>query len=208
MKKVIGLIVLAIMVILPMNVHAGYSFEFKETAETDTTLTAELTVTLTGTSTLSKIGGNLTMKHVTLSKIEVADSRFTDASTGNTLLFNSSEKLTAGTYKIATVTFTKDGTATVDDECYVAWTPCVDETGSFVCQDTVVEVEEDLTCKIVDGKYYGKNGTEVTEEVYNSECVSNPQTGNFLPYVVIIAGIALAVGVFTVSRKNNTLYKI
>lgn len=208
MKKVIGLIVLAIMVILPMNVHAGYSFEFKKTSETETTLTAEISVTLTGSSTLSKIGGNLVMKHVTLSQVTVADSKFTDVSTGNTLLFKSSEKLTAGTYKIATITFAKDGTATADDECYVGWTPCIDETGSFVCQDTTIVIEEDKTCKIVDGKYYGKDGNEVTEEVYNKECVTNPQTGSFVPYVVIAAGIALAVGVFTVSRKNNTLYKI
>ena len=210
MKKVIGLIVLAIMVILPMNVHAGYEFGFdkNESTETDTSFTVDLSITITGSTTLSKIGGTVVMEHVTLGDITVTDSRFTNASTGNTLLFTSSEKLTAGTYKIATITFKKDGTATATDRCYVNWTPCIDESGSFVCTDTKIEIEEDYTCKIVDGKYYGKNGTEVTEEVYNEECVNNPQTGNFLPYVVIAAGIALAVGVFTVSRKNNKLYKI
>lgn len=208
MKKVIGLIVLAVMVILPMKVNAGYSFDFKEVAQDDTTLTTEISVTITGTSTLSQIGGTLTMKHVTLKSVTVADSKWTNVSSGSTLLFKAASNVGAGTYKIATVVFQKDNTATATDPCYVNWTPCTDETGSFVCGNTPIEIKETYTCKVVDGKYYGKNGAEVTEAVYNSECVSNPQTGNFLPYVVIIAGIALAVGVFTISRKNNKLYKI
>ncbi len=208
MKKVIGLIALALMIILPTKVYADYSFEFKEVAETDTTLTTEISVTITGSSTLSQIGGTLTMKHVTLGTVTMASSTWQNASSGNMLAFKASSNVGAGTYKIATIVFNKDGSATVTDPCYVNWTPCTDETGSFVCGSTPIEVKEPTTCKVVDGKYYGKNGQEVTEAVYNSECVSNPQTGNFVPYVVILAGIALAVIVFTVSRKNNKLYKI
>lgn len=208
MKKIIGLIVLAIMVILPMKVNAGYSFEFKEIAQDDTTLTTEISVTLTGTSTLNQIGGNLTMKHVTIKSVTMADAKWTNSSTGSSLLFKSSSSIGAGTYKIATVVFQKDGTATATDPCYVNWIPCVDENGQVNCKDEPIVVTETYVCKVVNGKYYGKSGTEVTEAVYNSECVSNPQTGSFLPYVVIAAGIALAVGVFTVSRKNNKLYKI
>ncbi len=208
MKKVISLIVLAIMVILPIKVNAAYSFEFKEIAEDDTTLTTEISVTITDSSTLSQIGGTLNMHHVTLGSVTMVDSSWANQSSGNTLLFKASSNVGAGTYKIATVVFNKDGNATATDPCYVNWTPCTDETGSFVCGNTPIEITETYVCKVVDGKYYGKNGTVVTEDVYNSECVSNPQTGNFLPYVVIASGIALAAIVFTVSRKNNKLYKI
>lgn len=208
MKKVIGLIVLAIMVILPMKVNAAYSFEFKEIAEDDTTLTTEISVTITGSSTLSQIGGTLNMKHLTLGSVTMTDTNWTNISTGTSLLFKASTNMGAGTYKIATVTFNKDGSATATDPCYVNWTPCTNETGSFVCGNTPVEIAETYVCRVVNGTYYGKNGTVVTEDVYNSECVSNPQTGNFLPYIVIVTGIALAVIVFTVSRRNNKLYKI
>ncbi len=208
MKKVISLIVLAIMVILPMKVNAAYSFDFKEVAEDDTTLTTEISVTITGSSTLSQIGGTLTMRHVTLGSVTMTDTSWTNVSTGSSLLFKAESNVGAGTYKIATVIFNKDGSATATDPCYVNWTPCTDETGSFVCGNTPIEISETYVCRNVDGTFYGKNGTVVTEEVYNSECVSNPQTGNFLPYVVILTGIALAVVVFTVSRRNNKLYKI
>ena len=208
MKKVISLIVLAIMVMLPMRVNASMAFEFIKVAEDDTSLTAEISVTLTGDTTLSQIGGTLTMNHVTLGSVTMADTNWTNVSTGNSLLFKASQSIGAGTYKIATVVFQKDGTATAEDDCSVDWIPCTDESGSFVCGNSKIEIEDVYICKIVNGVYYGNDGNVVTEEEYNEECVDNPQTGNFLPYVVIGAGIALAVGAFTVSRKNNKLYKI
>lgn len=208
MKKVIGLIVLAIMVMLPMKVNAGYSFEFKEVSENDTTLTAEISVTITGDSTLSQIGGTLTMNHLTLGSVTMNDTNWTNVSTGNSLLFKAASNIGAGTYKLATVVFQKDGTATSDDECSANWIPCTDESGSFVCGNTKIEITETYICKVVDGVYYGVDGDVVTEAEYNEECVTNPQTGSFLPYVVIAAGVALAIGAFTVSRKNNKLYKI
>ena len=210
MKKVMGLIVLAIMIILPMKVNAAYSIEFKKVAEDDanSTLTTEIILTVTGNSTLSQIGGQLEMKHVTLGSITVTDSKWTNVSSGNTLSFTASSSVGAGTYKIATIIFNKDGTATADDNCYVGFTACADETGSLICTDNKIEITETYICKVVNGTYYGKSGNVVTEDVYNKECVSNPQTGNFLPYIVIASGIALAVVVFTVSRRNNKLYKI
>lgn len=64
---------------------------------------------------------------------------------------------------------------------------------------------ENPTCKIVDGKYYDDKGNEVTEAEYKEACENpeNPQTGSFIPYAIIIGGIALAGGLYFITKKNK-----
>lgn len=209
MKKILGAIALAIMVALPMKVNADLSFQFNCEAmdQTTRTKTCEIVGTASGTSTISRFNGTLELRHLTIKTI-TANSPWTNSSNGTNLVFSAPSNVSNQTFKIATIVFDVDEGVTSEDTCYAAFTPCVDENGNFACSSDKIEITPTYTCKVVNGKYYGKNGNEVTEEVYNSECVSNPQTGSFLPYVVIVSGIALAVTVFTISRKNNKLYKI
>ena len=182
MKRVLGLIVLAMMVVLPMKVNAaldfsGFTCDDKVTAaDGSVTKTCYITGKATNGSSISTFTGTFT------SQTPVSSSSFT----------------------IATIVFSVDNTA---EKCAVQLIPCYDESGNFGCGNAV-EVTEEQFCKVVDGTYYGKDGSVVTADVYNAQCVTNPQTGNFVPYVVIIAGIALAVGVFVISRKNTKLYRI
>ncbi len=206
MKRVIGLIIFAMMVILPTTVNAaGYNWSMKSTQD-DSTVTIELSITINNKS-YTKIGGNFTLSHLTLDSI-TPESGWTYEASGNTLTFTNPAGITNGTYKIATIVFKKDGLATENDKCNVTWNGCVDEEGSYICEDQPVTYTETYTCRVVNGKYYGKNGTEVTEAVYNSECVTNPKTGSFLPYIALGTGLVLAGVVFAISRKNNKLYKI
>ena len=206
MKKVLGIIVLAMMVVLPMRVNAALDFSgFRcdEVDKTNATKTCYIIGKATNGSSISKFTATLTLQNMSIKSI-TASSPWTNNSNGTSLEFNATTSVSSDNFTIATIVFDVDNTA---EKCAVQLIPCYDENGTFGCGNTV-EVTESYVCKIVDGKYYGKNGTEVTAEVYETECVNNPQTGSFVPYVGIIAGIALAVGVFTISRKNTKLYKI
>lgn len=209
MKKVIGLIVLAMMVVIPMRVNAaldfsGFKCDDKVTAsDGSVTKTCYIIGKATNGSSISKFTGTLTLQNMSIKSITASDP-WTDASNGTSLAFNASTNVSSSNFTIATIVFNVDNAA---EKCAVQLVPCYDENGTYGCGNTV-DVTESYTCKVVNGKYYGKNGTEVTADVYEAECVNNPQTGSFVPYVVIVAGIALAVGVFTISRKNTKLYKI
>ncbi len=63
-------------------------------------------------------------------------------------------------------------------------------------------------CKTNNGIYYGKNGTEVTEEVYNKECINNPQTGSFIPITLFIIGIVISLTILVKTFQSNKFYKI
>ena len=207
MKRVMGLIVLAIMVVLPISVNAELSGKYSFNCTEDKvahTMTCSINADVSGKS-LTKFSGILTLGPAVSIKSITPNDTWTDESNGTNLNFStSSGKI--GTFKIATIVFDIKADSP-DKDCTVSLMPCATEDGLYGC-GSEIKVTEGYTCKVVDGKYYGKNGNEVTAEVYNAECVNNPQTGNFVPYVVIIAGIALAVGVFTISRKNTKLYKL
>ncbi len=209
MKKVIGLIVLAMMVVVPMGVNAALDFsgfrcdEKVTAADGSVTETCYIIGSATNGSSISRFTATLTLQNMSIKSI-TASSPWTDYSNGTNLSFTASTSVSSSNFTIATIVFNVDNTA---EKCAVQFTPCYTEDGSYGCGDPV-EVTEKYSCKIVEGTYYGKDGSVVTESVYNSQCLDNPQTGNFLPYVVIFAGIALAVGVFTISRRNTKLYKI
>lgn len=209
MKRVIGLIVLAMMVVLPMKVNAaldfsGFTCDDKVTeSDGSVTKTCYIIGKATNGSSISKFTGTLTLQNMSIKSI-TASNPWTNESNGTSLLFTSPSNVSDSTFTIATIVFTVDNTA---EKCAVQLIPCYDENGTYGCGNTV-EVTESYVCKVVNGTYYGKDGSVVTADVYAEECVSNPQTGNFVPYIVIVAGIALAVGTFTISRKNTKLYKI
>ncbi len=209
MKKVLSLFVLAMMVILPMKVNAALDFsgfycdDKVEAADGTVTKTCYIVGKATNGSSINKFTGTLTLQNMSIKSI-TASNPWTDNSTGTNLDFTASQSVSSSSFTIATIVFTVNNKA---EKCAVQLIPCYTEDGKNGCGNSV-QVTEEHICKVVDGTYYGEDGSEVTAEEYAAQCVSNPQTGNFVPYIVIIAGIALAVGVFTISRKNTKLYKI
>ncbi len=212
MKKILSLIVLGCLLVMPMSAKAAISFQNgfkcdKKVYETDgsATMTCYISANATSGSTLSQFTGTLQLENLTVKSITPA-SNWMDYSNGNSLSMRTTQGMT-GEFQIATIVFTVNDVA---KQCRAVLVPCYDENGEFKGCDSEVTVEETKSCytDTANGVYYGKDGSVVTEEVYNSECVKNPQTGGFLPYAVIISGIVLAVGVFTITRKNNSLYKI
>ena len=228
MKKVISVIVLAMMVVLPMSVKADLAFNETVKGKSKDGFYCDVTKKdsagnaleercyiigrATGGSKISKFTATLTLQNMSVIAINAntaggwtdATTNWSAASTAVNLVFNNSAAIGDAKFTIATIDLKVN---TVGEKCAKQLAPCYDENGNYACGNTI-EITENYVCKVVGGKYYGKNGNEVTAAVYEAECLENPQTGSFVPYVVIIAGIALAVGVFTISRKNTKLYKI
>lgn len=65
------------------------------------------------------------------------------------------------------------------------------------------------TCKVEGDKYYCKNALECTKEEYEKECIpENPQTGSFLPYAIILAGLGVAGAFYFTTRKKAKIYHV
>ncbi len=206
MKKILGTIALAMMVLLPITVNAaiGGNITCDDLDQDTKTKTCYITGSATNGDSLTEYTGTLKLVNAAIVSITPA-SGWTDASSGTNLKFTSSTEVSGSSFKVATIVFSYTGTA--GEKCTITFTPCYTSDGEYTC-GTPTSVEESYTCKVVNGTYYGKDGSVVTADVYNSECADNPQTGSFVPYAVIISGLALAVVVFTVSRRNTKLYKI
>ena len=99
-----------------------------------------------------------------------------------------------GNNLVATITLDASGAASTDT-CEIG-----------LNQETTTETPK---CKIENGKYYDNNGNEVTETEYKAACetTENPQTGSFLPYAVIVGGVAVA-GLLYFMTKKNKIYHI
>lgn len=128
----------------------------------------------------------------------------TKSETGNGIDVKLTHKdgLTAGTRKIvATISLTIADDTPSTEKCEITI------EGIKSTPETPVETPK---CKVVDGKYYDANGVEVSEEAYNAACTTseNPQTGSFLPYTLIIAGLVLAGWLYYVTKKNNKMYQV
>jgi hypothetical protein len=210
MKKLISLVVFAIMVVLPISVKASgvsYGISCDVMDETTRTKTCEIYGTSTGSSSVTSFQATLGLTNVSVKTITAA-APWVSSSSGTNLVFKSSTAVSGTNFKIATIVFDVAEGTTSESNCKIELNVCSDANGEFTCEEETVTATPTYSCKVVNGTYYGSDGSVVTEEEYNSACVSNPQTGNFLPYAVIAAGVVLAIAVFTVSRKNNKLYKI
>lgn len=106
----------------------------------------------------------------------------------------STGELTAGN-KVITTKVSLDGSGSTNstDPCLITLS---------MGTSTIVDTPK---CEIKDDTYYCANGVECTEEEYTSQCTTteNPQTGSFLPYVVIIGGMILAGGLYMFTKRSK-----
>jgi len=79
-----------------------------------------------------------------------------------------------------------------------------------VVSDTMSSLTGDSTlkCKIKDGKYYDKNGSEVSKDDYVKQCQNNKKTGLILPTIAITLSLLLLMVIYLKTKKNSKLFKI
>lgn len=220
MKKIISIIALAIMIVIPFNVKAAGDLSVTQECTKDEatrTQTCAFYLTTTGDVSLTKFSMNMTLRNLSIkSSANNAPWKTPTITPGE--VSGSTSKYTVGLQSDTPVKGTKQKIITIvfelaegvqANDCDIKYNICTDETGKFVCGSETVTVEQKKpSCKVENGKWYDKNGKEVTETEYNASCVTNPKTGNFLPYTIVGAGIVLIISVFAITRKNNKMYKI
>ena len=113
-------------------------------------------VQATHPSIIIGVSGTITVKNMELKKIETV-SPWVNNSNGLNVKFTSATGL-VGNFTVAKITFSVDNTAA---EC----------STDFIPDPPTIEKRY---CEIIDGYYYGSNGSLVTKEQYDQECGTTP----------------------------------
>ncbi len=227
MKKILGLTVIAFLVsiVIPLNakaldaeIFASSGTSMTETTEGGKTFSLKNTAGSSSKKVPLYIGANVTDGSLTElnAHVELENSNFTFSGE------RSDYRLTSGWSGTVTKSATGNGidikltsTSGLNTRSIVATINLIvsdNAPSTDTCKITLGTTEAPVTpkCQVVDGTYYDANGNEVSEEAYNAACTTaeNPQTGSFLPYTLIIIGLALAGWLYYVTKKNNKIYQV
>lgn len=217
-KKMLSLIVTLMLVMIPMSVHAasfsGTVFGSEDEAMSATTLnggsitcpksedgkyaTCYIGIRVTsGTATAFSV--DATLKNMTYDSYDELNgwSMKSPTQSGNNIKFEFTNRngVTAGnTVLVAGITYKVNNAA---EECGIVFT------------NTSSEEPTNPVCTAENGKYYCKNAQECTQAQFQSECTpENPQTGSFVPYLVVIGGIGIAGAFYLITRKKAKIYNV
>ncbi len=222
MKKIFGFVVAMLVVMIPMTVHAdsfgGTVFGSEDQAMTKTTLNnASITCpkSADGKTATCYIGVRVTSGTAKSFKVEATLKNMT---------FDSYEELNGWSMKSPTQSgsniayeFTnRSGVAAGNTVLVVGITYRVnnaaEECGITFTNTSATDPDPEPTnpvCRVENGNYYCKDAQACTKEKYESECTpENPQTGNFIPYVVVLAGLGVAGAFYLVTRKKAKIYHV
>lgn len=185
MKKIIGMLAIALFVALPLSVSASISFKDgmkctdpEQSSEGKYFVTCTLSATTTNNEPLTSVSIDLTFNepsNIVLDESTVKGSgAFTAAVLGTTMSFNASTPQTGSKIELGSFTYYINDIA---KDC------------GFVYVPTGADIEEP------------KQTVTVTP-------VENPKTGSAVSYVAIGAGILLVAGAIVLSRKNTKMYNV
>lgn len=225
MKKILWLCVFAILAtaLIPLNAKAlsGEIFISKDITMTTTTEGGKaIEIDNNGESTRIYLGANVTEGSLTAidAHIELKNSNFTfDSATkipgwsgtiaaseeGNGIDIHLTNEGATGRKIAATISLEVTSNTPSTEKCEVVMTMLEEPA-----QETPTVTPK---CKVENGVYYDANGNQVTEEAYKESCstpTENPQTGSFLPYTIIVIGLAVAGGLYIVTKKNNKMFNV
>lgn len=160
MKKIFMTILIIVAILAPVRVNAaidftGYYCDPKQDLG-DGTFYMTCHIVVTSTEEINQVSGTLILTNVTLESIKTYDDWTSDNGLSSNVSFHANTGH-SGTFTIADLVFTGDLS---DEECEASFMP---DHGSY-------EEPEVLVCAILDGVYYGENGTVVSEEEYYEQC--------------------------------------
>lgn len=218
-KKMLGFVVAMLLVMIPMGVRAadfsGSVFGAEDEAMNKTTLNSSTITCPKSTSgdtatcyigirvtsgTAKSFSVTATLTNMTYDSIDAMNgwTYTTPVTSGNTITFNFNHRtgLTAtNQVLVAKVTYKVNNRA---QEC-----------GIRITSTNATTPEEPKGCRVENNKYYCQNGEECSKAEYDEKCVpSNPQTGSFVPYVVVLSGLGVAGALYFVTRKKAKIYHV
>ena len=162
MKKILGILLVLATIIMPYyHVEAksynfgGYYCDQKQPID-DKTFYLVCHIVVSTDFNVNHIEGNLILKNVTLTDIRTNNDWVNNNGTSSHVNFTSKTSH-EGSFTVADLIFTGN---LADTECEASFNPTIAEE----------LVKTNPTCAIVDGEFYGKNGTKVTDEKYYEEC--------------------------------------
>ena len=160
MRKLLLVFLMTIIIFAPVSVNAavdftGYYCDSKQDLG-DGTFYMTCHIVVTSTEEINQVKGQLILTNVTLESIKTYDDWTNNNNLSSNVNFTASTGHT-GTYTVADLLFTGDLSA---DEC----------EASFMPDSAVYEEPESHVCMIVDGVYYGEDGTVISEEEYYEQC--------------------------------------
>lgn len=164
-KRLFSIIAVIALLLVPNTVFAENRILFGKADgtcepmdQTTRTKVCHMYVTYSG-GTISQITGTHTANHMTLDRIEM-NGTWSNASEGNNIIFVSSTGVSGTQQLVADFIYNVDSNVTADTDCSAAFEMTTNN----------------YTCTVKNGVYIGKNGTVVSESVYNSECGNTTTT--------------------------------
>ena len=102
---------------------------------------------------------------------------------------------------------TPDDPTPVKQYCKVVDGKYYDKNGDEVTKEEYDKSCSSLPkCKIVDGTYYDKNGNVVTKEEYDASCASSPKTG-VEDYILPLGAVVMLAGAAAIVIRKKTMFK-
>ena len=160
MRKLLLIFLCVLAVFAPIKASAtvnfnGYYCDPKQDLG-DGTFYMTCHIVVTSDEEVNKVTGTLILKNVVLESIKTYDDWTSNNGLSTSVSFTADSGHT-GTYTIADLVYTGDLS---DTEC----------EASFMPDAADYEEPQDYVCMILDGTYYGEDGTVVTEEEYYEQC--------------------------------------
>lgn len=183
MKKLCYFIALIALIVLPIKVNAETTLDYKiSNPDANGVYTVEILQKVGAGTTYQTFDGTLVAQHCLIQSID------------------------------GTTEFTKDPSSMIDATQTSAHLTTVYTSGIYTGTGSAVKVAE--FTYIHDPSYTGDEEFKVTLSIQGSPDVvitekttPNAKTGNALPYVGIIGGLALIGAAYAISRKSTKLYR-
>lgn len=161
MKKILFILLCAIAILVPVKANAasvsfeGYYCDDKVPLD-DGTFYMVCHIVVSAETQINHVSGTLILANVNLESIKMHDD-WTNNNGLSTEVDFTSKTAHTGTFTVADLVYTGDLS---DEYCEASFMPDVVD----------YEKPQNFVCMIVDGVYYGKNGTQVSEVEYYEEC--------------------------------------
>lgn len=212
MKKIIGLVIMSLLILIPLNVHATVNVVRNSdgtipgcsTQGDIITCTIVITDDIGEESITAKLTEKGGAKIIDVTEVNDSDWSIENKNESNGVwTINLVSPGVTGEVDLFTFSYKHSGT----EDCGVS----LAVNGKTVA--TPQPETEKKSCKVTedkDGKktYYDKDLNVITEEKYNEICETKPDTGSTLPYIALGTIAVLAVGAYLATRNKAKMYKI